>query len=147
MNRCAGTRTTGFNQPTTIGTATVEEDRSRTGRETRSASHNLANRARTAASRTTSTRTGAANAAEQDVDRPITARASEMVVLVHGLAAGRSVLRPLQWALEREGYATLSWGYRSVLGDIRSHGRSLAKQLESLQNDPSIERITAKWCA
>jgi len=43
---------------------------------------------------------------------------STTVVLIHGLAAGRWMLRPLERHLQACGYRTANWGYPSILRDI-----------------------------
>jgi pimeloyl-ACP methyl ester carboxylesterase len=55
----------------------------------------------------------------------------ELVVLVHGLGRTRLSMVPLAWALEREGYEVLNWGYSSYTRSIPQLGRQLADELES----------------
>jgi pimeloyl-ACP methyl ester carboxylesterase len=55
----------------------------------------------------------------------------ELVVLVHGLGRTKLSMVPLAWALEREGYEVLNWGYSSYTRSIPQLGRQLADELES----------------
>ncbi len=65
----------------------------------------------------------------------------ELVVLIHGLAAGRAMMRPLESRLLQAGFETLNWGYRSIIGDIGRLGRSLAELLQQLDGRDSLDRI------
>lgn len=58
-------------------------------------------------------------------------RNGEMVVLVHGLGRTKLSMVPLTWALEREGYEVLNWGYSSYTHSIPELGRRLADELDS----------------
>ncbi len=66
---------------------------------------------------------------------------SEIVVLLHGLASHRVVMRRLAVHLESEGYRTNNWGYFSLFDSIPKHGGRLLGLLEQLDQDDSIERI------
>lgn len=68
-------------------------------------------------------------------------RRRELVVLIHGLAANRAMLKPLEGHVRQGGFETLNWGYRSITGDIRRLGNSLADQLRELDEDDCFERI------
>jgi len=65
----------------------------------------------------------------------------ETVVLVHGLAANRSILWPLQRSLRRRGYRTHNWGYSSIRGEIQSLSSSLSGELQKLNADPLVGRF------
>lgn len=67
-------------------------------------------------------------------------RRRELVVLIHGLAANRAMLKPLERHIKQGGFETLNWGYRSVTGDIRQLGNSLAAQLREMDEDDRFER-------
>lgn len=67
--------------------------------------------------------------------------ASELVVLVHGLAANRLVMAPLAYRLKRAGFATFNWGYPSICGGIEQHAGALRRKVEQLASDPAIDKI------
>lgn len=75
------------------------------------------------------------------VSPPRPAPGRETVVLVHGLAAGSAMLRPLERSLQRRGYQTLNWGYRSVRGEIQALSHTLAEVLRNLDSDDSVDRV------
>lgn len=54
-----------------------------------------------------------------------------LVVLVHGLGRTKLSMLPLAWALEREGYEVLNWGYSSYSHSIPELGERLAAELEA----------------
>jgi pimeloyl-ACP methyl ester carboxylesterase len=56
----------------------------------------------------------------------------ELVVLVHGLGRSRLSMLPLQWALERQGYDVLNWGYSSTSGSVPEIGAALSVALDSV---------------
>jgi pimeloyl-ACP methyl ester carboxylesterase len=62
------------------------------------------------------------------------------VVLVHGLASNRTMLRPLEQSLRSRGYNTVNWGYPSIRSEIRSQSAALARELNRV-NDASSEPI------
>lgn len=68
-------------------------------------------------------------------------RDRELVVLIHGLAAHRAMLRPVERHLRQAGFETLNWGYRSIVGDISRLGESLAELLRELDGEDSLDRI------
>jgi len=74
---------------------------------------------------------------------PIDARQADrdLVVLIHGLAAGRTVMRPLERHLQWVGFETINWGYRSILGDVDRLGQSLGELLQDLNERNSLDRI------
>lgn len=63
--------------------------------------------------------------------RPAPEKNGELVVLVHGLGRTRLSMAPLAWALEREGYQVMNWGYSSYTRTIPQLGRQLADDLEA----------------
>lgn len=65
----------------------------------------------------------------------------ELVVLIHGLAASRGMLKPLERRIQQADFETINWGYRSITGDIRRLGNSLADQLRELDEDERFKRI------
>jgi triacylglycerol lipase len=71
------------------------------------------------------------------ISKPRTER--QLVVLVHGLAANRLVMRSLANSLGKAFAATLNWGYRSLWSPIERHSREFAELLrridESGQHD------------
>ena len=69
------------------------------------------------------------------------ARQAETVVLVHGLAAHPLMMKPLEYHLRRNGFATVNWGYSSVCGDIEQHARRLIQRLKQIELDSVAERI------
>ncbi len=73
--------------------------------------------------------------------QPVLATDRELVVLVHGLAASRSMLRPLEMQLQRSGYETLNWGYPSIRGDIESVAQALQLNLRQVCEDVNVDRV------
>ena len=55
-----------------------------------------------------------------------------LVVLIHGLAAHRNLMWPLDWYLRRAGFATTRFGYRSLLGSIEQHAERFRQRLDEL---------------
>jgi triacylglycerol lipase len=74
--------------------------------------------------------------------RPLTQRAErQLVVLVHGLAANRLVMRRLARSLGKVFAATVNWGYQSLWSPIERHSRELAALLRRLDHEQQHERI------
>jgi pimeloyl-ACP methyl ester carboxylesterase len=65
---------------------------------------------------------------------------TDMVVLVHGLAANRTVMRSLAASLGKAFAGVVNWGYRSLWSPIERHGRELADLLRRLDVE-GYERI------
>jgi pimeloyl-ACP methyl ester carboxylesterase len=65
----------------------------------------------------------------------------EWVLLIHGLASNRLVMKPLEWHLRRQGYRTLNWGYRSMWSQIESHAERLGDTLEQLDQRDDVRHI------
>ena len=65
----------------------------------------------------------------------------EAVILVHGHGAHPVLLEPLRRALERQGFRTLNWHYRSLWGSIETHAAQLAAKAKELDDDTSVERL------
>ena len=73
----------------------------------------------------------------------LSARCAEpqLVVLVHGLAANRLVMRRLAKSLGRVFAATINWGYHSLWSPIERHSRELAALLRRLDKERQHDRI------
>lgn len=54
------------------------------------------------------------------------------VLLIHGLAGHRLLMRPMSRALSKAGFAPSVWGYRSLAKDAQQHASELRRQIESL---------------
>jgi pimeloyl-ACP methyl ester carboxylesterase len=65
----------------------------------------------------------------------------QLVVLVHGLAANRMIMRRLARSLGRAFAATMNWGYRSLWSPIQRHGRELAALLRRLDQHRDHDRF------
>ncbi|HUE70541.1 MAG TPA: alpha/beta fold hydrolase [Pirellulaceae bacterium] len=63
------------------------------------------------------------------------------VVLVHGLAAHRVVMSPLERHLKPRFTQVTNWGYSSLWSRIERHGAALAKLLSELESAADIEQI------
>jgi pimeloyl-ACP methyl ester carboxylesterase len=63
------------------------------------------------------------------------------VVLVHGLAANRIIMRSLARSLSRVFAGVVNWGYQSLWSPIERHGRQLAELLRRLDSDDTHDRI------
>lgn len=72
---------------------------------------------------------------------PAPAQRREIVLLVHGLAAGRAMLRPLERSLQQRGYQTFNWGYPSLRSEIQALSDALTQELIKLNADASVARI------
>lgn len=80
-------------------------------------------------------------------------RDGELVVLVHGLGRTRLSMLPLEWALEREGYRVMNWGYSSVAHTVPELGRLLADELDARGGRPervhfvghSLGNVVVRW--
>lgn len=66
---------------------------------------------------------------------------SELVFLLHGIAANRWMMHTLAKRLTKSGYEVNNWGYASTWGSIEDHSRRLAEALQAADNDPSITTI------
>jgi triacylglycerol lipase len=69
-------------------------------------------------------------AAAHSAPRRPAAETREVVVLVHGMGRTPLSMLPLEWALEREGYEVLNWGYSSLCCSIAELSRQLEQELE-----------------
>ena len=65
----------------------------------------------------------------------------EIVVLLHGLAAHRILMRILSNRLERQRFETMSWGYRSIRGKIEIHASRLTQLLHQFDRDSTISKV------
>jgi pimeloyl-ACP methyl ester carboxylesterase len=63
------------------------------------------------------------------------------VVLVHGLAASRIIMRSLASSLGKVFAGVVNWGYDSMWSPIERHGRQLAELLQRLDGDGAYDRI------
>lgn len=77
----------------------------------------------------------------------------ELVVLVHGLGRTELSMLPFSWALKRNGYEVLNWGYSSTCCSIAEIGEELGADLEALDPRPdkihfvghSMGNIVVRW--
>lgn len=65
----------------------------------------------------------------------------ELVVLIHGLAANRFVMRPLERRLRRCGYTTANFGYRSALSPIQPHVERFRRRLADLASQDEVRQL------
>lgn len=65
----------------------------------------------------------------------------EVVVLLHGLAGSKMLMRPLMKQVADSGYQTLNWGYRSMRRGIETHATRFGKLFSRLEADPTISRF------
>ena len=63
------------------------------------------------------------------------------VVLVHGLAAHRVVMSPLERHLKPRFTQVTNWGYSSLWSRIERHGAALAGQLAQIEQSAEIDQI------
>lgn len=66
---------------------------------------------------------------------------NDVVVLLHGLAANRTIMWPLARRLSATCGRVINWGYSSLWSPIESHGERLARFFETLDADESAARI------
>ena len=64
-----------------------------------------------------------------------------MVVLIHGLAAHRFVLRPIERHLATRGLRTVNWGYPSILRPIEAHSQNLRARLREIEQDATVAAV------
>ena len=60
----------------------------------------------------------------------------EQVVLIHGWISHPLLMKPLEWRLQRAGFATCNWGYRSLTRSIQEHAQDFATYLHQLDQAP-----------
>jgi pimeloyl-ACP methyl ester carboxylesterase len=63
------------------------------------------------------------------------------VVLVHGLAAHRVVMSPLERHLKNRFAQVTNWGYSSLWSRIERHGKALARLLDELEHAPDVDDV------
>lgn len=63
------------------------------------------------------------------------------VVLIHGLGGHRMLLLPLAWRLQRAGFATKRFGYRSVRGTIEIHAQRFREFLDQFDKSPQCKEL------
>ena len=68
-------------------------------------------------------------------------RQSETVVLIHGLAGSRLDMFLVSNRLKKAGFTVVNWGYWSLNTSIQVHADRLAKKVEALEENPSVEKI------
>jgi triacylglycerol lipase len=78
--------------------------------------------------------------AAQTAQRPDGSTSRELVVLVHGMARSPVSMMPLAWALKREGYEVMNWGYSSTCCTVAEIGQQLADALAE-RDTGSFDRI------
>ena len=66
---------------------------------------------------------------------------SELVILVHGLAAHRVVMARLARQLQLAGYEVINWGYPSLFDSIGTHAKSLSRLISRCESRGSIRDI------
>jgi pimeloyl-ACP methyl ester carboxylesterase len=66
---------------------------------------------------------------------------NEVVVLLHGLAANRTIMWPLARWLRAGCSRVVNWGYSSLWARIETHGERLARFFETLDADEAVDRI------
>ncbi|MFI4875283.1 MAG: esterase/lipase family protein [Blastopirellula sp. JB062] len=66
---------------------------------------------------------------------------TEKVVLIHGFASSRWWLLRLQRSLQAAGFATQSYGYVTLIGDIEAYAQRFAALLRQLDQDESLGRL------
>lgn len=65
----------------------------------------------------------------------------DIVVLVHGLGGSRVDMWPLARRLQRRGYETRNWGYRSLGNRVEAHAERLGRELSALDRQLSSNRV------
>ncbi len=68
-------------------------------------------------------------------------RASQLVVLVHGLGAPKFAMSAVNWKLDKAGYRTMNWGYSSTRHRIESHAEFLSETLHAISEDRSVTSL------
>ena len=64
-----------------------------------------------------------------------------LVILIHGIAAHRSMFLYLGWCLWRKGFRIRTWGYRSAFSTIPRHGKDFRDFLDHVDADPSVSEF------
>jgi triacylglycerol lipase len=65
----------------------------------------------------------------------------DTVILVHGLFNRPIVMKRIDWALEREGYHVVNWGYPSREYAIEEHAAKLDRLVRSINSDRTIHFV------
>lgn len=65
----------------------------------------------------------------------------QVVVLIHGLGAHWALMLPISAAVSKRGFIAKRYGYRSWFGSIEGHAAKFCRQIESLEQDDSVEKI------
>lgn len=66
-----------------------------------------------------------------------TSTPAEKVVLIHGWVSHPVLMKPLEWRLQRAGFTTCNWGYRSLQHSIHDHARDFGDYLRELDQASS----------
>jgi triacylglycerol lipase len=75
------------------------------------------------------------------ISRDLRPLRGDIVVLVHGLAAHRVIMRSLAESLKRVFAGVVNWGYQSLWSPLERHGQELAHLLRRLERDVPHDRI------
>lgn len=75
-----------------------------------------------------------------DAPRPVLSR-RETVVLAHGLMSRPVMMKPLELALERQGYKVINWGYPSRDKTVEEHARDLNAMVKSLNETDTLHFV------
>jgi triacylglycerol lipase len=65
----------------------------------------------------------------------------DTVILVHGLFNRPIFMKRIEWALEREGYHVVNWGYPSRDCTIEEHAAKLDRLVRSINGKPTIHFV------
>jgi triacylglycerol lipase len=65
----------------------------------------------------------------------------DTVILVHGLFNWPIIMKRIEWALEREGYQVINWGYPSRDDTIEEHAAKLDRLVRSIHSNRTIHFV------
>lgn len=66
---------------------------------------------------------------------------NEKVALIHGFASSSLVMKRLEFRIRAAGFATKTFGYFSLVGDIEAYAQRFAKTLRKLDEERNVERL------